>query len=81
LRPSFASAYAMAAWCRVQSKVRGWMQDRAQEIAETARLARRAAALGQDDAVALDPDLRISTLRERLGPYRPEDLAKYAQKR
>jgi len=49
----FASAYAMAAWCRVQSKVRGWMQDRAQEIAETARLARRAAALGQDDAVAL----------------------------
>ncbi len=43
----------MAAWCRVQSKVRGWMQDRAQEIAETARLARRAAELGQDDAVAL----------------------------
>jgi TolB-like protein len=53
LDPGFASAYAMAAWCRVQSKVRGWMQDRAQEIAETARLARRAAALGQDDAIAL----------------------------
>jgi hypothetical protein len=53
LDPGFASAYAMAAWCRVQSKVRGWMQDRVQEIAETARLARRATALGQDDAVAL----------------------------
>jgi TolB-like protein len=53
LDPRFASAYAMAAWCRVQGKVRGWMQDRAQEIAETARLARRAAALSQDDAVAL----------------------------
>jgi len=25
----------------------------------------------------LDPALRISTLREALGPYRPEDLAKY----
>ena len=31
----------------------GWMTDRAQEIAETARLARRAAELGKDDAVAL----------------------------
>jgi hypothetical protein len=26
-----------------------------------------------------DPGLRISTLRERLGPYRPEDLAKYEE--
>jgi adenylate cyclase len=26
-----------------------------------------------------DPRLRISTLRERLGPYRPEDLAKYEE--
>jgi len=25
----------------------------------------------------LDPGLRIATLREALGPYRPEDLAKY----
>jgi hypothetical protein len=24
-----------------------------------------------------DPTLRISTLRDALGPYRPEDLAKY----
>ena len=53
LDPGFASAYGMAAWCRLQSKVRGWMHDRAQQIAETARLARRAAELGKDDAVAL----------------------------
>jgi tetratricopeptide (TPR) repeat protein len=26
-----------------------------------------------------DPGLRISTLRERVGPYRPEDLAKYEE--
>ncbi len=47
----FAAAYAMAAWCRVQRKAGGWMQDG--EIAETERLARRAAELGKDDAVAL----------------------------
>jgi hypothetical protein len=41
----------MAAWCRVQRKAGGWMQDG--EIAETKRLARRAAELGKDDAVAL----------------------------
>src|SRR5436190_3650113 len=29
LDPGFASAYGMAAWCRLQSKVRGWMHDRA----------------------------------------------------
>jgi TolB-like protein/Tfp pilus assembly protein PilF len=53
LDPDFASAYAMAAWCYAWRKINGWMTDRAQEIAETARLARRAAELGQDDAVAL----------------------------
>ena len=31
----------------------GWMTDRAQEVAEATRLARRAAELGRDDAVAL----------------------------
>ena len=36
-----------------QRKASGWMTDRAQEIAEAARLARRAAELGKDDAVAL----------------------------
>ena len=45
--PSFASAYGMAARCYVQRKTNGWVTDRAQEIAETARLARRAARIGQ----------------------------------
>jgi TolB-like protein/Tfp pilus assembly protein PilF len=51
--PDFASAYAMAAWCYFWRKINGWMDDRAQEVAEGARLARRAAQLGKDDAVAL----------------------------
>ena len=51
--PSFASAYAMAAWCYFWRKVNGWMTDRPGEIAEGARLARRAVDLGRDDAVAL----------------------------
>ena len=53
LDPDFASAYGMAAWCHFWRKVNGWMTDRAQEIAEGARLARRAVELGKDDAVAL----------------------------
>ncbi len=51
--PEFASAYGMAAYCYVQRKSYGWFTDRRQEIAEAARLARRAAELGQDDALAL----------------------------
>ena len=51
--PDFASAHAMAAWCHFWRKVNGWMGDRVKEIAEGARLARRAVELGQDDAVAL----------------------------
>ena len=43
----------MAAWCYFWRKVNGWMTDRAREIAEGARLARRAVELGKDDAVAL----------------------------
>ena len=53
LDPNFASAYAMAAWCYLWRKANGWMTDRPQEIAEGARLARRAVELGRDDAVAL----------------------------
>ena len=53
LDPDFASAYAMAAWCYFWRKVNGWMIDRPQEVAEGARLARRAVELGRDDAVAL----------------------------
>lgn len=53
LDPAFASAYAMAAWCYFWRKVNGWMADRPREVAEGARLARRAVELGKDDAVAL----------------------------
>ncbi|WP_150806533.1 winged helix-turn-helix domain-containing tetratricopeptide repeat protein [Pseudomonas fluorescens] len=53
LDPEFASAYGMAAWCHFWRKVNGWMTDRTREIAEGARLARLAVALGRDDAVAL----------------------------
>jgi TolB-like protein len=53
LDSEFASAYGMAAWCYGWRKINGWMTDRAKEIVETERLARRAAELGPDDAVAL----------------------------
>ena len=53
LDPDFASAYAMAAWCHTWRKSNGWVEDRAAEIAETERLARQGAQLGQDHAVAL----------------------------
>jgi TolB-like protein len=53
LDPDFASAYGMASWCYVRRKGSHWIVDRVQETTETARLARRAAELGWDDAVAL----------------------------
>jgi adenylate cyclase len=53
LDPNFASAYGMAARCYDQRMANGWVTERAHEIAETARLAREAAKLGKDDAVAL----------------------------
>jgi TolB-like protein len=53
LDPDFAPPYAMAAWCLFWRKINGWMTDRPAEIAEGVRLARRAAALGKDDAVIL----------------------------
>jgi TolB-like protein len=53
LDQDFASAYGMAARCYSQRKASAWMVDRAEEVAETARLARRAAELGKDDPVAL----------------------------
>src|SRR5258708_30221288 len=53
LDPDFASAHGMAAWCYSWRKMNGWETDRVQANAETARLARRASALGTDDAVAL----------------------------
>jgi TolB-like protein/Tfp pilus assembly protein PilF len=53
LDPDFASAYGMAAWCYGWRKINAWMIDRVKEVAEAARLARRAAEVGPDDAVAL----------------------------
>ena len=53
LDPNFASAYGMAARCYLQRKGFGWVADRDREIAETRRLAQRAADLGREDAVAL----------------------------
>ena len=53
LDPDFASAYGMAVRCYGQRKALGWTADRVNEMAETERLARRAADLGKDDAVAL----------------------------
>jgi TolB-like protein len=53
LDPEFASAYGMAARCYSARKAAGWVTDRKLEIAEAEGLARRAAELGRDDALAL----------------------------
>ena len=53
LDSDFAAAYGMAARCYLQRKGFGWVGDREREIAEAERLARRAADLGRDDALAL----------------------------
>ena len=53
LDPEYGSAYGMAAWCYLRRKSDGWMTDRVEEINEATRLARRAAQVGMDDAVAL----------------------------
>jgi TolB-like protein len=53
LDPGFAAAQGMAAYCYVLRKAGGWMSDRAREIAEAERLARKAVQLGKDDAVPL----------------------------
>ncbi len=49
----FASAHAMAAWCYFWRKINGWTADRASEMTEGERMARRSIELGRDDAVAL----------------------------
>ena len=53
LDPEFASAFGMAAWCYVLSKNYGWSSDDTKETAELERLARQAARLAKEDAVAL----------------------------
>jgi TolB-like protein/class 3 adenylate cyclase len=53
LDPNYAAAYGMAARMYVQANAGGWLRDRAHDLAETERLALKAAELGPDDAVAL----------------------------
>jgi TolB-like protein len=53
LDPEFSLAHATAAWCYVVRKASGWVTDRDQDVVETARLVRRAVALGRDDALSL----------------------------
>ncbi len=53
LDPDFGDAWGMAARCFSQRRASGWVTDRGAEIAEVRRLARRAAELGPEDAVAL----------------------------
>jgi TolB-like protein len=49
----FTAPFARAAQLYVLRKANGWMADRAGEIAEAIRMARRAVELGRDDAAAL----------------------------
>ena len=51
--PNFALAYSWAGRCFVFRRMNGWMTDRASEVTEANRLARRAVALGKDDSIAL----------------------------
>jgi TolB-like protein/tetratricopeptide (TPR) repeat protein len=53
LDSGFGSAYGMAAYCLLVRRIFLWTTDPAKERAETARLARRAAETGWDDALAL----------------------------
>jgi TolB-like protein/Tfp pilus assembly protein PilF len=53
LDPEFASAHGFAAWCYTRRRQSHWMKDHPHEMAELERLARRAIALANDDAVAL----------------------------
>jgi TolB-like protein/tetratricopeptide (TPR) repeat protein len=53
LDPNFPTAHKMAAWCYLWRSAHGWTTDGSKEFEETARLARRVAELGKDDAIAL----------------------------
>ncbi len=53
LDPNFAAAYGMCTYCYVWRKANGWFTEQDEAIVETERLARAAARLGPDDAVAL----------------------------
>jgi adenylate cyclase len=53
LDPDFASAHGWAAVCYTSRMQSNWMDDPSREVEEGLRLARRAVALGRDDALAL----------------------------
>jgi TolB-like protein len=53
LDPDFTTPHGMAAWCHLWRNANGWATDRAHDVAETRRLARRVAESGKDDAVSL----------------------------
>ena len=53
LDPDYAAAHGMAASCYLQRKAFGWAPLSGRDVAEAERLARRAAELGREDAVAL----------------------------
>jgi adenylate cyclase len=53
LDPQYGAAYGTAAYCYAMQKSSGWSIGREQDIEEASRLARKAASLGEDDAVAL----------------------------
>jgi TolB-like protein len=53
LDPDFALPHGLSSICYSRRKARGWTTNKAQEIVEAERLARRAVELGRDDAVPL----------------------------
>jgi TolB-like protein/Tfp pilus assembly protein PilF len=53
LDPQYAAAHGLAARTYTARNAGGWMSDRAQEVREARRLARRAVELGPDDPIAL----------------------------
>jgi TolB-like protein len=53
LDPDFALANGMAAWCYVQRKANGWLNDPRLDALAAVRLARQAIDLGRDDPDAL----------------------------
>lgn len=60
--PEFAPAYGLAAYCYVQRQSYGWFTDRPREVADAVRLARDAAQLGGDDALALSKAAHAITI-------------------
>jgi TolB-like protein len=62
---------------REQPHFLGAMRNVAASSALSGRLDEAQKALAR--VLALDPELRLSNLKHRVGPYRPEDLARFAE--